>query len=435
MNRELKRSIGFITATAIVIGTVIGSGIFMKPGIVIGATGDSTLALLVWVIGGIITLASGLTIAEVSAKIPETGGLYVYIEKVYGRFWGFLCGWVQTIIYGPAVIGALGLYFGTLFAGIFSLPKESELWIGIMAVLFLSVVNMLGSQFGGIVQSVLTAAKLLPIFLIIVFGVVKGNVPIFGMDSGSSQAISLGAAVLATLWAYDGWMNVGFVAGEMKNPAKTLPKAIITGILIVMFAYVAVNVALLHVLRADDIVALGPNAASEAATILFGSFGGKLIAIGILISIFGCLNGKVLTFPRMPLAMAIDGLFPLARYFSRIHPKWRTPVLATFMQITIAIIMMLLGNADRLTDIAIFSVFLFYGFAFYAVFLLRKSLPSNEQLYRVPFYPFTPIVAIVGTAYIIISTVLHAPLDTFLSIVVTISGIPVYYIVTKKRQG
>ncbi|WP_339174000.1 amino acid permease [Anoxybacillus sp. FSL W8-1294] len=432
---ELKQSIGFITATAIVVGTVIGSGIFMKPAVVIEATGNSTFALLAWIIGGIITLASGLTIAEVSSKIPETGGLYVYIEKVYGKFWGFLCGWVQTIIYGPAVIGALGLYFGTMFAGIFSLPKESELWIGIMAVLFLSVVNMLGSQFGGIVQSVLTAAKLLPIFLIIVFGVVKGNVPIFGMDSGSSQAINFGAAVLATLWAYDGWMNVGFVAGEMKNPAKTLPKAIITGILIVMFAYVAVNVALLHVLRADDIVALGPNAASEAATILFGSFGGKLIAIGILISIFGCLNGKVLTFPRMPLAMAIDGLFPLARYFSRIHPKWRTPVLATFMQITIAIIMMLLGNADRLTDIAIFSVFLFYGFAFYAVFLLRKSLPSNEQLYRVPFYPFTPIVAIVGTAYIIISTVLHAPLDTFLSIVVTISGIPVYYIVTKKRQG
>ncbi len=432
---ELKQSIGFITATAIVVGTVIGSGIFMKPAVVIEATGNSTFALLAWIIGGIITLASGLTIAEVSSKIPETGGSYVYIEKVYGKFWGFLCGWVQTIIYGPAVIGALGLYFGTLFAGIFSLPKESELWIGIMAVLFLSVVNTLGSQVGGIVQSVLTAAKLLPIFLIIVFGVVKGNVPIFGMDSGSSQAINFGAAVLATLWAYDGWMNVGFVAGEMKNPAKTLPKAIITGILIVMFAYVAVNVALLHVLRADDIVALGPNAASEAATILFGSFGGKLIAIGILISIFGCLNGKVLTFPRMPLAMAIDGLFPLARYFSRIHPKWRTPVLATFMQITIAIIMMLLGNADRLTDIAIFSVFLFYGFAFYAVFLLRKSLPSNEQLYRVPFYPFTPIVAIVGAAYIIISTALHAPLDTFLSIVVTISGIPMYYIVTKKRQG
>jgi APA family basic amino acid/polyamine antiporter len=294
---------------------------------------------------------------------------------------------------------------------------------------------MLGSQFGGIVQSVLTAAKLLPIFLIIIFGVVKGNVPIFDMDSGNSQTISMGAAVLATLWAYDGWMNVGFVAGEMKNPAKTLPKAIITGILIVMFAYVAVNIALLHVLRADEIVALGPNAASEAATILFGAFGGKFIAIGILISIFGCLNGKILTFPRMPFAMATDGLFPFSKYLVHIHPKWRTPVFATMMQIAIAIVMMLLGNADRLTDIAIFSVFLFYGFAFYAVFLLRKSSLSSEPLYRVPLYPFTPIVAIVGTAYIIMSTVLHAPLDTFLSIVVTLSGIPVYYAMTKKRQG
>ncbi|EMI11176.1 APC family permease [Anoxybacillus gonensis] len=440
MNTELKRSIGFMTATAIVIGTVIGSGIFMKPAIVIDSTGNSTLALLAWIIGGIITLASGLTIAEVSSKIPETGGLYVYIEKVYGRFWGFLCGWMQTIIYGPAVIGALGLYFGALFAGVFALPKESELWIGIIAVLFLSVVNMLGSQFGGMVQSVLTAAKLLPIFLIIIFGVVKGNVPIFNMASGNSQTISMGAAVLATLWAYDGWMNVGFVAGEMKNPAKTLPKAIITGILIVMFAYVAVNVALLHVLRADEIVALGPNAASEAATILFGAFGGKFIAIGILISIFGCLNGKILTFPRMPFAMATDGLFPFSKYLAHIHPTWRTPVFATLAQMAIAIVMMLLGNADRLTDIAIFSVFLFYGFAFYAVFLLRKSSLfneplSNEPLYRVPLYPFTPIVAIVGTAYIIMSTVLHAPLDTFLSIVVTLSGIPVYYAMTKKRQG
>ncbi|SFA42689.1 serine/threonine exchange transporter, LAT family [Anoxybacillus pushchinoensis] len=432
---ELKQSIGFITATAIVVGTVIGSGIFMKPAVVIEATGNSTFALLAWIIGGIITLASGLTIAEVSSKIPETGGLYVYIEKVYGKFWGFLCGWVQTIIYGPAVIGALGLYFGALFVGVFGLPKENELWIGIIAVLFLSIVNTLGSQVGGIVQSVLTAAKLLPIFLIIVFGVFKGNVPIFGMDSGSSQTISMGAAVLATLWAYDGWMNVGFVAGEMKNPAKTLPKAIITGILIVMFAYVAVNIALLHVLRADEIVALGPNAASEAATMLFGAFGGKLIAIGILISIFGCLNGKVLTFPRMPFAMATDGLFPFSRYFAHLHPKWRTPVFATLMQVTIAIVMMLLGNADRLTDIAIFSVFLFYGFAFFAVFLLRKSTETNEQLYRVPFYPITPIVSLIGTAYIIMSTVLHAPLDTFLSIIVTLSGIPVYYAITKKRHG
>lgn len=261
---ELRKSIGFIAATSLVIGTVIGSGIFMKPGVVIAAAGDSTMALWAWIIGGIITLASGLTIAEVSVKIPKTGGLYVYVEKVYGKFWGFLCGWVQTIIYGPAVIGALGLYFGSLFAGVFGFSKQTETWIGILAVLFLALINMLGTQYGGAAQSLLTLAKLLPIFLIIVFGMFQGDVPVFGMKSESSQAISMGAAVLATLWAYDGWMNVGFVAGEMKNPAKTLPKAIITGIVIVMLCYLAVNIALLHVLPASKIVELGPNAAKES---------------------------------------------------------------------------------------------------------------------------------------------------------------------------
>ena len=140
---ELRKSIGFIVATSLVIGTVIGSGIFMKPGVVIAAAGDSTMALWAWVIGGIITLASGLTIAEVSVKIPKTGGLYVYVEEVYGKFWGFLCGWVQTVIYGPAVIGALGLYFGSLFAGVFGFSKQTETWIGILAVLYLALINIL----------------------------------------------------------------------------------------------------------------------------------------------------------------------------------------------------------------------------------------------------------------------------------------------------
>jgi APA family basic amino acid/polyamine antiporter len=431
---ELRKSIGFVVATSLVIGTVIGSGIFMKPGVVIAAAGDSTMALWAWVIGGIITLASGLTIAEVSVKIPKTGGLYAYLEEVYGKFWGFLCGWVQTIIYGPAVIGALGLYFGSLFAGLFGFPKQTETWIGILAVLFLALINILGTQYGGAVQSLLTLAKLLPIFLIIVFGIVQGDVSVFGMESESSQAISMGAAVLATLWAYDGWMNVGFVAGEMKNPSKTLPKAIITGIVIVMLCYLAVNVAILHVLPASKIVELGPNAAKEAATLLFGDVGGKLIAIGILISIFGCLNGKVLTFPRMTFAMAEDGLFPGARFLSRVHPTFHTPVQATLLQVAIAITMMLLTSPDRLSDIAIFSVFSFYSLAFYAVFLLRKNRPSDHSLYKVPFYPVTPIVAIVGAIYIIGSTVINQPLDAFLSVLITLSGIPIYWKLTTKQK-
>ncbi|MBA2871894.1 APA family basic amino acid/polyamine antiporter [Anoxybacillus calidus] len=430
---DLQKNIGFIVATSLVIGTVIGSGIFMKPGIVIASAGDSTMALWAWVIGGIITLASGLTIAEVSVKIPKTGGLYAYLEEVYGKFWGFLCGWVQTIIYGPAVIGAIGLYFGSLVAGLFGFSDNSKTIIGIISVIFLCIVNLLGTQYGGFIQSLSTFGKLVPIALIAVFGIWQGDVPVFGMESESSQAVSMGAAVLATLWAYDGWINVGFVAGEMKNPAKTLPKAIITGIIIVMIAYLSVNIAMLHILPANKIVELGPNAAKEAATLLFGEMGGKLIAIGILISIFGALNGKILTFPRIPFAMAEDKLLPGAKWLSRVHPKFKTPVQATILQLVIAIIMMLAGNPDRLSDIAIFTVFLFYGLAFYAVFLLRKNGTDNDHLYKVPLYPVTPIIAILGAIYIVGSTLIHNPVDSLFSIFISLSGLPIYKMVKSQK--
>ncbi|MEK4883806.1 amino acid permease [Bacillus sp. FSL W8-1127] len=434
-NTQLKRNIGFVVATSIVIGTVIGSGIFMKPGIVLASSGGSTMALWAWIIGGIITLASGLTIAEVSVKIPKTGGLYAYLEEVYGKFWGFLCGWMQTIIYGPAVIGALGLYFGSLVADLVGLSETGKLFVSVSSVLFLFILNAIGTNLGGFIQSLLTVAKLVPIAMIAVFGIWHGDSHITGMSSGNSQSISMGAAVLATLWAYDGWMNVGFMAGEMKNPSKTLPKAIITGIAVVMIAYLSVNVALLHVLPASKIVELGPNAAHTAASILFGDIGGKLIAIGILISIFGCLNGKIMTFPRISFAMAEDRLFPGAKWLSKVHPKFQTPLYASLFETVLAILFMLVGNPDRLSDIAIFVVFLFYGLAFYAVFLIRKKEDGRQNsLYKVPLYPLTPIVAIVGTLYIVGSTLVDKPIDSFLSILVALAGVPLYKYLTRRMQ-
>ncbi|CAH0344581.1 amino acid permease [Bacillus sp. CECT 9360] len=429
---QLKKNIGFVVATSIVIGTVIGSGIFMKPGIVLSQSGNSTNALLAWLIGGLITLASGLTIAEISVKIPKTGGLYAYLEEVYGRLWGFLCGWVQTFIYGPAVMGALGLYFGTLLAGFFGYSNDSIKIIGILTVLFLGGMNILGTRYGGFIQNISTVGKLIPIIAIALFGMIKGEMPILNIDSGStSQTISMGAAILATLWAYDGWMNVGFMAGEMKNPAKTMPRAIITGIVIVIVAYLSVNIALLHVLPAAQIVELGPNAANVAATILFGDFGGKLITIGILISIFGCLNGKIMTFPRIPFAMAESNLLPAAKTLSSVHPTFKTPLNATVFQLIMAILMMLVANPDRLSNIAIFSVFSFYGMAFFAVFILRKQKQETDT-YKVPLYPFTPIVAILGAVYIVVCTLIDTPMDAFFSIAITIIGLPVYWLLTKR---
>lgn len=431
---QLKKNIGFFVGTSLVVGTVIGSGIFMKPGIVLESSGDSTRALLAWLIGGLITLASGLTIAEVSTRIPKTGGLYAYLEEVYGRIWGFICGWVQTVIYGPAVMGALGLYFGSLLVSFFQLDSSLSTIVGIITVIFLGIVNSLGTRYGGLIQNVSTVAKLIPIFAIAIFGIIMGDQPVLNVSSGSSTAaISMGAAILATLWAYDGWMNVGFMAGEMKDPSKTLPKAIITGILIVMISYLSVNVAMLHVLTAEQIIELGPNAANTAAIILFGDFGGKLITIGILISIFGCLNGKILTFPRIPFAMAQNGLLPGSKQISKVHKTYKTPLNATIMQMVIAVIMMIVSDPDRLTDMAIFSVFSFYGLAFFAVFILRKKQPEVKT-YKVPFYPLTPIIAVIGTIYLVVNTVMDKPTDALLSIGIGIIGLPIYWVLTRKKS-
>lgn len=434
MEKQLKKEIGFSVALSLVIGTVIGSGIFMKPGKVIEYSGGSTMALWAWVFGGIITIAGGLTIAEVSTQIPKTGGLYVYLEEAYGKIWGFLSGWVQTVIYGPAIIGALGLYFGSLLAHLFAMEAQWKLPLGIIAILFLTIVNSLGTKYGGYLQTAATVGKLVPIILIAVFGIWKGNGQILNMSSGVSTEISMGAAILATLWAYDGWMLVGFVAGEMKNPAKLLPRAIIGGLAVVTLAYLLVNVALLHVLPAAKIMALGENAAGTAASVLFGDLGGKLISVGILISIFGCLNGKILAFPRVPYAMAERNQLPFSKVFSKIHRKYGTPVQATVMEIVIAIIMMIVSNPDRLSDIAIFSVYIFYIQAFFAVFILRRRNKGEKRPYNVPLYPFIPLLAIVGSGYVVISTIIDNPKDSLFAILLTLIGLPLYWFLKRKSE-
>ncbi|SEN52603.1 APC family permease [Lihuaxuella thermophila] len=431
---KLKKDIGFTVALSIVVGSVIGSGVFMKPGTVIAYSGDSTMALWAWFLGGILTLASGLTIAEISAQIPKTGGLYVYLEEVYGKFWGYLSGWVQTIIYGPAIIGALGLYFGSLVAHLFALDGHWKISIGIGAVLFLTLINSLGTKYGGFIQTLFTVGKLIPIALIIIFGIWKGQSPVLDMESGIAGDVNLGAAILATLFAYDGWLLVGSVAGEIKNPDKILPRAIIVGLLMVTVIYLSVNIALLHVLPADKIVSLGENAAGTAATLVFGDLGGKLISIGIIVSIFGTLNAKILSFPRVPYAMAIRGQLPGSRYLARIHPTFRTPVIATVSQALLAIVLMIVSNPDKLTDISVFAIFLFFAQAFFAVFILRKRNAGKTRPYSVPLYPFIPIVALLGTIFILVSTVINDPKGTFLCIVITLAGLPIYWWVNRNRK-
>lgn len=424
--QQLKKELNFAAALALVVGMVIGSGIFIKAGKVVELAGNSNMALLAWAAGGIITLCAGLTIAELGACIPQTGGVYAYLENIYGKFPAFLFGWVQSVIYGPATIAALALYFAALFLPFFTLPDTWQKGVAMGVVLLLGSINCLGAKYGGYIQSAATVAKFVPILLIITFGLLQGENQVLGIPVG--EKVGMGAAILATLWAYDGWVGVSYVAGEMKDPGKLLPRSIFVGLSIVITAYLAMNIALLHILPAQDMMALGTQAAGTAAGLLFGAFGGKLINIGILISIFGTLNGYILTNSRVPFAMAERGVIPLAAVLSRVHSSWGTPVYATLLELGLATTLILFWKPDSLTDIAMFIIWAFYILAFTAVFILRRrQQPGTAYSYQVPLYPVVPLVAIGGAGYIVISMFFDKPLDACWAVLWVAAGIPLFF--------
>lgn len=434
MEREERNKIGLPVALSIVVGTIIGSGVFMKPGSVLDYAGSSNMAIFAWTLGGILTLASGLTVAEIGVQIPKNGGLYTYLEEIYGDFLGYLSGWMQTLVYAPAIIGTLGLYFSSLLGNFFMLPPVWNLPNAIVTVVFLGIVNSVGTKYGGIVQTVTTVGKLIPVVIIIVMGFWKGTNDVFGVIIPASANQSIGMAILATLFAYDGWILLASIGGEMKNPTKLLPKAMIIGLLIVTAAYVFINIALLKLLPAVDIVMLGENATATAAEFLLGEYGGKLISIGVIVSIFGCLNGKILTFPRIPVSMAERGQLPFSNYIAKIHPTFQTPANAIIAELIISIIFMTVSDPNKLSEISVFIIYIFYMMAFIGLFLLRKRNKGREREYSVPLYPVVPIVAILGSLFVIGSAIIYDPLSCLLSIAIVLIGLPVYWYLKRKDK-
>lgn len=432
-----KFSISLWTATAIVIGCVIGSGVFVKPGRVLVAAGSSNSALLAWLLGGLITLAGGLTIAEIASRIPKSGGVYAYMEELYGKKWGFVCGWVQSVIYGPSLMSALSLYFASLFTQFFHMQDTQTRSVAFLVMFLLSTVTALGTHYSAWISQTTTLLKLLPIACIGIFGLSMGSHSIFGAPITTGTAAGgLGTAILATLWAYDGWIQVANLAGEIREPSKNLPRAIIIGLVGVMFAYLMVNMALFHVVPVDQIAQLNERTASVAATTLFGSFGGQMLSLGILISIFGCLNGNILTMTRVPYSMAKQRNFPFAEQFAQLRGRHQTPVNSILFKTGVASIMILFLNPDRITDIAMFSMYLFYGVVFFGIFKIRKTygkpLPGN---YKIPLYPAVPIFAIGGVAYICYSMLIASPFDAAMSIAIALLGFPISYWMQKQPTG
>lgn len=419
---------------AIVVGMIIGSGIFLKPGIVLADAGSFGLSILAWGAGGIITLASALSVAEIAATIPRAGGLYAYLEDLYGEAVGFLLGWVQAVISYPASVAALAIAFAS-YSGYF-LPmngwQQKLLAIGIL--LFILLMNVISTKYGGIIQLLATAGKLIPVVGIVAFGLLSGSQPGFAGVSGlaAGAATGFGAAILGTLWAYDGWIGVTNMAGEMKNPAKTLPKVILIGVSFVIVVYVLFNLAIFRSLSFEQIVS-SPTPGADAAQALLGSGGGAFITAGIIVSVLGALNGYLMTAARVPQAMGERGIVPFSGFLRRIHPRFGTPANALIFQAALAILYIFSGTFNTLTDLLVFVLWIFFTAGVFGVFILRRTVGTEPGRYRVPLYPITPMIGIAGGLYILVSTLMDSPVRSLIGIGITLIGLPVFY--WMKRRG
>jgi APA family basic amino acid/polyamine antiporter len=329
----------------------------------------------------------------------------------------------------PANAAALAIIFATQVISLMGLSDSTLIPIAIITTIFLLIMNSLGSKTGGAIQTVATIGKLIPLFAIIIVGLAHGNggvVRLFPVTAAAHPiTTSLGSALLATMFAYDGWINVGTIAGEMKNPGKDLPRAIIGGLSLVMAVYIIINLAYLFVLPASALAATKTPAA-DVANIIFGQAGGKVITIGILISIFGALNGYVLTSMRIPYALAVENKLPGSKWLSKLHPTFKTPINSGILITVLTILFIFSGKFNQLTDLCIFVIWLFYVMTFFALFTLRKKQPNLHRPYKVPLYPVVPIIAIVGGVYIIANTLFTQPLNAGLGIILTLIGYPVY---------
>jgi APA family basic amino acid/polyamine antiporter len=433
--KALNKDLGLVAALSLVVGMVLGAGAFMKPPAVLAMAGDSTGALIAWMIGGLLSMAGGLTVCELGVLFPRTGGVYIYLEELYGPRTAFLYGWMIMMLYGPASIGALAGYFSAVFCTLFGVSPQYAVVVSAGVMTFVLFVNSIGVRQAGWLQTGATFCKLIPVFLLAVFGLWKGNGQVLGMSSGMSMAAPFSAAVLATLFAYDGWAQVASVAGEMKKPGKILPQAIIGGVSFLAIVYLIINVALLKVLPADQMVSLGHAASTIAAQNLFGLVGGNLISVGIMIAILGGLNGYTMTLSRTIFVMGERGYIPGSQIWKKIDPDSQSPLNAMLLLMGLSYLYYRLLDADRLSDIAMFSIWIFYLLTFIGVFIARRTHADVPRSYKVPLYPLIPVVAIGGAIYVLYGMLTAQFFNAIAAIILTLIGLPVYYYMGRKSTA
>jgi APA family basic amino acid/polyamine antiporter len=436
MEQNLRRDLGLPQAMFTVIGTVIGSGIFALPAVVFAASAAPGLGIAAWLLGGLISLAAGLTVAELAAALPKAGGSYEFLREAYGPWMGFLQGWAMFLAYNSAMGAALAMLFTTYLSALVPLSQTAQTAIGLALILLLTFINWVGVRFGGLIQTVSTLGKLIPLALLIVFGLHHVNganlAPL--MPHGKGLAAALAGALLPVLWAYDGWIMVGQLAEEVRNPQRNIPLALVGGLSVVTLIYTVFNVVLVGSLPMQTLTASAKPVVPLAA-LLFGEGGSKLITAGMLVSMFGTLNAVVMTSPRYYYAMARDGLFPAARRVATLHPKFQTPTAALVLSFIWSAVLLLSGQFGQLLNLVVFVGWLFYVFTMAGVLVLRRTRPDMDRPYKVWGYPVVPLVGIGAGLWILGSSLVTDPRTALMGLGLTLTGVPVYLLLRRQQRA
>jgi amino acid transporter len=439
----LPRRLGFWSAVAVLVGSTIGSGIFRSPaGIADRLPGPLPLAI-VWVTGGLFALCGALTLAEVGSAFPETGGVYVFIREGFGRMPAFLFGWSELVIIRAASLGAIAITFAEYALRVAGYnpalaPYDTYAhYIAAVAIAVLGTVNIVGVNWSALVLNATTLAKYGALVFIILFAMAIGLPRTGGYftpvaPEGSFALPAFGLALVSTLWAYDGWADLSFVAGEVRDPQRNLPRALITGTLGVIGIYLLANIAYLAVMPVDQ-VRHSPLVAADVAQRLIGQPGVAFVGVTVMLSTFGTLTGSLLTAPRIFFAMADDGLF--FRRVASVHPRFKTPWVAIGLSSALGILFVLLRNFEQLADTFVTAIVPFYALGVASVFVLRKR-QGYAPPFRVPGYPVVPALFVLSTIYLL-ANALWSPSSrwgTAAVFGVVLAGIPVYYLTVGKRR-
>jgi APA family basic amino acid/polyamine antiporter len=434
----LKRQIGLWSAIAIVIGTTIGSGIFRSPaGIADRLPGPLPLAII-WVAGGLFALCGALSLAELASVYPRTGGIFVYIKEGFGRLPAFLFGWAEITVIRAAAVGAIAITFAEYFLRVIGVdPAGYAPYVAAAAIVAMGTVNILGVKWGTLAINITTLAKYGGLVFIILVALAVGLPRTGGhytpaMPPGSFTMSAFGLALVSVLWAYDGWADLSYTSGEVKDPERNLPRALIGGTLAVIFIYLLANIAYLAVIPVDE-MRRSPLVAADVAERVLGQWGVAFVGVTVMLSTFGTLTGSLFTSPRIFFAMAEDGLF--FRGVAKVHPRFHTPHIAIGINIVLAVVFVLVRNFEQLADAFVTAIVPFYALGVAAIFVVRKRA-GYAPAFRVPGYPFIPLLFVLSTLYLLGNALLDptSRVATAITLGIVLLGIPVFYLTVGRTQ-